>query len=333
MRMIPDYVSDRTKSAAERRLFPLLAASVLPSPAWGFHSLNISEHDYKLWGELDFVVLSPRGLLVLEVKGGGVACEDGVWIYTDRFGHAHRKSEGPFDRRSPGCSLRSPQGAPRVRPRPAAHRVRRGVPRLPVRRHERRVVRGDRPRQAAAPRRDGSLRGLGALRLLVGRNNGAVRPPMLLHECGSPAARLPAGPLPARAPMRSTAHGPADRRAVRAVRHHRGQPSRPRSGGAGTGKTFLAAETARRHAAVVEGVLLTCHSHILAAFLTSRLPSGAHPVSPFGELAGGRGTATGSRRPDRGRGSGRPEPRRSRALRPPGLKGGLERGPGASSTT
>lgn len=47
-------------------------------------------------GEIDFVILAPEGLLAIEVKGGGVALADGVWRYTDRFGREHKNYEGPF---------------------------------------------------------------------------------------------------------------------------------------------------------------------------------------------------------------------------------------------
>jgi len=64
---------------------------------WVIHSLNLPEHQYKQWAEADFVVLTSSGLLVLEVKGGGVRCSGGVWVYTDRFGVDHHKRESPFD--------------------------------------------------------------------------------------------------------------------------------------------------------------------------------------------------------------------------------------------
>lgn len=41
-------------------------------------------------GEADFVLIHPQhGILVLEVKGGGVHLESGRWCSTDRFGHVH----------------------------------------------------------------------------------------------------------------------------------------------------------------------------------------------------------------------------------------------------
>lgn len=102
--MIPSTISAATPSAAEKRVFELLRRTSVAGDkdAMCFHSLNISRHDYKIVGELDFVVLSHRCLLVLEVKGGGVDCHDGIWTFTDRFGVQHRRSEGPFQQARSG---------------------------------------------------------------------------------------------------------------------------------------------------------------------------------------------------------------------------------------
>ena len=103
MRMIPPVISNGTPSDAEREVFSRLARTELGPGAWALHSLNISEHDYKRVGELDFVIVCERGVLVLEVKGGGVACgEDGIWTFTDRYGRTFRKSEGPFQQARSG---------------------------------------------------------------------------------------------------------------------------------------------------------------------------------------------------------------------------------------
>src|SRR6185437_11045572 len=99
--MIPPTLSPSVKSSAERRVFRLLERTKLRDTVC-YHSVNLSEHDYKLVSELDFVIVSPQGLLVLEVKGGGVARHDGVWTFTDRYGIAHRRSEGPFQQARSG---------------------------------------------------------------------------------------------------------------------------------------------------------------------------------------------------------------------------------------
>lgn len=48
-------------------------------------------------GEADFIVLHPRkGLVVVEVKGGGIEVERGRWVSTDRFGKRHN-IKNPFE--------------------------------------------------------------------------------------------------------------------------------------------------------------------------------------------------------------------------------------------
>ena len=48
-------------------------------------------------GEADFLLLHPRkGLLVIEVKGGGIDVEHGRWLTTDRFGKRHY-IKNPFE--------------------------------------------------------------------------------------------------------------------------------------------------------------------------------------------------------------------------------------------
>jgi len=98
MRMIPKQPLD-THSRAELRVFDLLRASFSGANQGGWfamHSLNLPQHEYKRFGEVDFVVCGPDGLFVLEVKGGGVSCHDGVWTTQSRFGHVECLRESPF---------------------------------------------------------------------------------------------------------------------------------------------------------------------------------------------------------------------------------------------
>ena len=96
MKMNPGVVSGHTVSSAEKKMFQRLKGIL--NPEWvAIHSLNLAEHQYKRWGEADFIVVAPEGVLVIEVKGGRVARNDqGFWEYTDRFGGAHLKAESPF---------------------------------------------------------------------------------------------------------------------------------------------------------------------------------------------------------------------------------------------
>ena len=94
MRLIPSQILD-CDSAAEKRVFGYLAEVALSPYDVALHSLNIGHHEYKRWGEADFFLIGRRGILLLEVKGGRVACKDGVWEFTNRKNETNRKKEGP----------------------------------------------------------------------------------------------------------------------------------------------------------------------------------------------------------------------------------------------
>lgn len=64
-------------------------------PGFAVHSLNLPDHAYKRWGEVDFVVVSASGVIVLEVKGGIVSVADRVWRYENARGEAITSTEGP----------------------------------------------------------------------------------------------------------------------------------------------------------------------------------------------------------------------------------------------
>ena len=98
MRMIPD-TPHGTHSQAEKRVFDLLRMAFADAPENGctaYHSLNLNSHAYKRFGEIDFLIFGPVGIFVLEVKGGNVSCQQGVWRYRDRHGAITESVEGPF---------------------------------------------------------------------------------------------------------------------------------------------------------------------------------------------------------------------------------------------
>ncbi len=91
---LPPDISD-TASAAEKKLFRALAG--IGFDAMVFHSFGLAEHRHKAYGEIDFILLSEYGVMCLEVKGGGVSCDTrGIWHHTDRFGNEHTARESPF---------------------------------------------------------------------------------------------------------------------------------------------------------------------------------------------------------------------------------------------
>lgn len=97
--MLPSTPNGETTST-EQRVFSLLSRVEWHSGSAGLASFNISEHEYKRWGEADFVLVGPNGLLVIEVKGGAVSCGEGAWRYeSQRFGPVIRR-ESPYSQAS-----------------------------------------------------------------------------------------------------------------------------------------------------------------------------------------------------------------------------------------
>ena len=99
-RMLPPTIHSSVTSGAERRIFKQIQNAAGTDSWVCLHSLGLVKHAHKRRAEIDFLVICPAGLFVLEVKGGRVSCNDGVWIHTDRYGESTRKHEGPFDQAS-----------------------------------------------------------------------------------------------------------------------------------------------------------------------------------------------------------------------------------------
>jgi hypothetical protein len=76
---------------AERRLFEVIRQQL--GPDWtAMHSVGLAVHATKPWAEIDFVLVGPPGLFCLEVKGGLVERKAGRWRFGDSV-----KNEGPFE--------------------------------------------------------------------------------------------------------------------------------------------------------------------------------------------------------------------------------------------
>ena len=102
-KMIPDFVSPSCKSDAEKRLFKRLQKEV-SDKFYVLHSLGMPKHTNKIWGEADFVVIGPPGILCIEVKGGQVEYANGKWYFTNRQGQTNSKLESPMDQ-AKSCML------------------------------------------------------------------------------------------------------------------------------------------------------------------------------------------------------------------------------------
>jgi hypothetical protein len=94
VRILPDAPSSEL-TYTEEKLFGLIKSVEWGQTACALSSVNLSIHEYKRWGELDFVIASEGGLYAIEVKGGAVSCQSGIWRYTTREGVVTR-NESPF---------------------------------------------------------------------------------------------------------------------------------------------------------------------------------------------------------------------------------------------
>lgn len=101
--MIPEYISPDTKSSAERKIFKWFKEAPRTEDWIVLHSLGIAKHETVIEGEVDFLVLVPgKGIFAIEVKGGRVKRENGIWFFEDRYGKIHQKTRGPFEQAKEG---------------------------------------------------------------------------------------------------------------------------------------------------------------------------------------------------------------------------------------
>lgn len=269
MRMIPNKLVTNN-SEAEKQVFDQLRASFSGGDKSGWfamHSLNLPRHKHKRFGEIDFVVCGPDGLFVLEVKGGGVSCRDGVWETKNRFGKSNPLGESPFrqaegalhglrDKLPPSIKSAFVVGYGVIMP---------GVERLPQSAEWDRAVLADRSdfrqfekwlkrfirhwREKRANKPAASPSQLQKLKQFLRPDFEAVVPlHVSVHDVEDRIAKLTEDQL----------------RWVDAIE------ANPRvicSGGAGTGKTMLALDLAKRWCTDGMKTVLACHSPWLKSFL------------------------------------------------------------------
>lgn len=101
--MIPSVMSPEIKSNAERKIFEWFQSAPGTDKWIVLHSLGITTHNKVIYGETDFLVLAPQlGIFALEVKGGRVKRENGIWYFTNRYGKTNSKVRGPFEQAKDG---------------------------------------------------------------------------------------------------------------------------------------------------------------------------------------------------------------------------------------
>ncbi|MDB4493257.1 NERD domain-containing protein [Pseudomonadales bacterium] len=91
MKLVPPFLLPRAYdpdlpkvSYGEQQVFDYLSKVNVSSHDVVLHSLNMTRHTNKRWSEMDFLLISLRGILVVEVKGGSISCRDGLWEYSGK---------------------------------------------------------------------------------------------------------------------------------------------------------------------------------------------------------------------------------------------------------
>lgn len=99
--MIPKELKpeEYNDSLGEQRVYAALSS--LPDDYIVFYSVRWNKKHVNgrvQWGESDFMVLSPtRGILVIEVKSGGISCKDGRWYQTNlKTNETHQLPKSPI---------------------------------------------------------------------------------------------------------------------------------------------------------------------------------------------------------------------------------------------
>lgn len=289
MKMLPAELGPEPVWWSERRVFDALSKSMLPGTA--LHSLNLPEHAYKLTGELDFVVVLDDLVLVLEVKGAHVSRRGGVWSYTDRHGHHRTSREGPF------MQVESGMYALRERLKERLGRIVEDLAfgflvvttdvDLPSSSSEwvEETYCGRGPFTRGF---DKALTRAAAYWTARQKNKLPISKDIhdkLIHEMRPDFDRSPL--LDARADVLELAYVRLTDEQFDRLDTFSDAPRVICGGGAGTGKTFLAMEFARRQRAAGRSVLYTCRSEVLAAYVKRMLLGSGVAVSASSELPAG----------------------------------------------
>ncbi|MFD9885278.1 NERD domain-containing protein [Streptomyces alboflavus] len=295
MRIIPSEISSSTTSRAERSVFAALKA-IPDDQSVALHSVHLPQHHKKRVGEIDFVVITPDILLFIEVKGGGVSQRGGKWYYGPP-GRESAPKESPFAQANGGMhefdrEIGALVGDLRDHGVPSGYLV------VTTDVDLQRTTEFE-PQQYLGATAYAGGRGLAqgierATRFWLGRNRWARTPISAALRKRMLDAIRPNFDLVPNLQSRLTHLDVTFERLTNEQLDRLDElESNPRliwTGGAGTGKTFLAAEAARRKSAG-GSVLFTCASTTLATHMDRILTDDAITILPYDRLDEVRGRA------------------------------------------
>ncbi len=287
-RMIPPHWHDKTPRS-EQRVFNLLKHDPLTESWTVLHSLNLKQSGTRPYGEVDFVVLIPSaGIICLEVKGGRVACKDGIWTSTDAAGTTSQLKRSPFAQAQDGMhELRKSLGE-RLASTAAFNQIPFGFAVIFTDVDAPPADIGTQPWEIIDD--NGLRRGLGSLLLKAAKQQrvrhryvqGTPEPqPQLLRTIINVLR-----PDFERIVARGTIVGDSERRLLKLTEEQYDLldllGENPRclfEGAAGTGKTLLALEFARRRARTGERVLLICYNKLLGDWFEKEIGASTSELS------------------------------------------------------
>ena len=298
MRMIPDQVSSATQSNAERHLFRWL--SLLDDPNWSYalHSLNLAEHRWKRMGEIDFLLVGSRGIYVLEVKGGHVSRAQGVWQFTNRSGRINRKRESPFSQ-AKTAMFALQEKLEKLMPRELLSHTTFGYAVVfPDLDFDIKNVEWDREmvmNRGDLDRKDGLRRSLGRMTAYWKAKPGGRNIPLDAETINAimPYLRPDFDVVPTLSHISATAEAELAQLTANQYRALDANSRNPRimfEGGAGTGKTLLAVEIARRERNRGGRALYTCRSSVMTGFVAEQSDMNDIAVLPMQRIPAGQGT-------------------------------------------
>lgn len=280
-RMLPATVREGTSSPAEYAMFVRIRDEL--SSDWiALHSLGLTIHHAKPWAEIDFVLIGPSGVICLEVKGGLVSRRDGIWYTTPlrgrHAGRARKLHESPFEQvGSASAQLfkfiqRACPGATKAI---TGYAVAAPDVEWTVRGPDIDLALVYDQGDCARPFADFMDR---VVRRWNERRGGlAQKPDMLDRHDKQAVLECIRGDFNLVPSLRASAEA-ADRQLVRLTDEQcqlfarlSANPRVVARGGAGTGKTLIAAEEARRLARNGQSVLYICFSRNLARYITHAL--------------------------------------------------------------
>jgi len=101
-KMYPKVFPADNPSKAERKVFEYFDKEA-PADWRVLHSFRLPKHLKVVFGESDFIVIAPNlGIFILEIKGGGVGFDGQYWQFINSKHEITKKQRGPFEQARQG---------------------------------------------------------------------------------------------------------------------------------------------------------------------------------------------------------------------------------------